>query len=218
MSGDATRWARHDFVSWIRAATDYGNPLAVASRCQPGIASPSVGIDRRPGHHRILNEAKKTVRGDILDAPKADAAGATAILLGSDPNDRLVIGFSASALFRAADIKWRRPRQPRIEGPVRAAPSPAAACAAKSRRSRSYQVPTPAAVRARSPRSSGWSQTTSPGTIATVACGRPGLWRPGAAAHRCGTRRRRAGQYWKRRDKPKTSLRHKRFEAPSRRS
>src|SRR5579864_9641063 len=128
--------------------------MSVASRRQPGIASPSVGMNCRPGRHRTLNEGKKAVCGDILDAPKADAAGATAILLGCDRDDGLVIGFSPSrALFRAADISFIN-----LDSPGQKVPS------GPDHRPAQLVQPRPGGLVAAKPQHP--LQTTSPGTTA----------------------------------------------------
>ena len=106
--------SRHDFVSWIGAATDHGDLMLISTRRQPGIAFPSIGMDYRPGRDRTLDEGKKAVRRDILDALKANATGTAAILFGCNSNDGFVLGFStACALFGAAHIGFVNLDSPR---------------------------------------------------------------------------------------------------------
>src|ERR1035437_121768 len=104
----------HAFVTWTRAATYHGDLMLISTRRQPGIAFPRIGMDYRPGRDRTLDEGKKAVRRDILDALKANATGTAAILFGCNSNDGFVLGFStACALFGAAHIGFVNLDSPR---------------------------------------------------------------------------------------------------------
>ncbi len=62
-------------------------------------------MDHRPRHHSAPDEGNQAVRGDIPDAPKADAAKALTVLLDGHRDDSLRLGFAVSlALFRSIDI------------------------------------------------------------------------------------------------------------------
>ncbi len=79
--------ARHSFMSRVRTATDHGDLMLVARSRKPGIAFPEVGMNHRPRHHGTPDEGKQAVRGDIADAPKADAAGVSSVLLDGHRDD-----------------------------------------------------------------------------------------------------------------------------------
>ena len=158
--------------------------MAVAGRRQPGVASPAVGVNCRPRLHGFLQEGQQALGGDVLDAPKADAPDAAPALFSHHRDDGLALDRTAPlAFFRAAHIGFvglDLAGKAVAAGP---APWPAAACAARSRRSRSCRGRGHAAAPGRSPRSSGWSRTTSPGTMSAAACASPRRWcRPSATS------------------------------------
>ncbi len=108
--------ARHDFMSRVRTATDHGDLMLVARRRKPGIAFPWVGMDHRPRHHGTPDEGKQAVSGDIPDAPKAYAAGASTVLLYGHPTIHLLVfstrlrlthGPDTSAIFTLRTIGSR---------------------------------------------------------------------------------------------------------------
>ena len=110
--------SRHDFVSWIGAATDHGDLMLISTRRQPGIAFPSIGMDYRPGRDRTLDEGKKAARRDILDALKANATGTAAILFGCNSNDGWSRFLDRVCPLRGRPHRFRQPRQPQTEGLV----------------------------------------------------------------------------------------------------
>lgn len=64
-------------------------------------------MDDAAGRNGSPNERKKAVCGDIADAAKADAANATAALLGRHRDNGLVRSAPATlTLLRAADISF----------------------------------------------------------------------------------------------------------------
>ena len=118
--------------------------MAIAGGRQPGVASPAVGVNFRPRLHGFLQEGQQALGGHAsltrrrrmrpMPRPRCSAATATMAL--------------TFHLYRPAlpssgppDIGFVRPRSRRQGGRGRAAPWPAAACAARSRRSRSCRRP-----------------------------------------------------------------------------
>ena len=87
--------ARHHHVSRIGAGADHGDLMFVAGCRQPGIPTPTVGMDHSARHRSRLNEGQEAGAGHVLDPAKTNPADALAVFFGRDRDNGLGLGFPA---------------------------------------------------------------------------------------------------------------------------
>ena len=143
--------ARHDDVCRIGAGADDSDRMRVASGVQTGIAAPAIRLDGASGFHGVAHKAQQTVRRDIGIRRTGPARN------HGHPfrrRSRLWPCPQFPCLLRPLPAPGHRFRQPRsLHGGNRGRGEslPCAACAAKSRPSRSCPAPAHVADRRADP-------------------------------------------------------------------